>query len=98
MPGVAEVNSWGGYTLEYVVRLDAQKLMQYGVTLQQVFDALQNNNANFGAGIIEHKAEQYIVRGIGWVNKLHDIEKIIVTFKGNTPIYITNLGLVEFGQ
>ncbi len=98
VPGVAEVNSWGGYTLEYVVRVDAQKLMQYGITLQQIFDALQNNNANFGAGIIEHKAEQYIVRGVGQVNKLHDIEKIIVAFKGASPIYIANVATVEFGK
>ncbi len=95
--GVAEVNTFGGFTQEYIVKVYPTKLQQYGITLQEVFDALERNNNNFGAGIINHDAEQYTVRGLGRVEKLRDIENIIVKSHDGAPIYIHNLGSVTFG-
>ena len=67
------------------------------VTLQEVFSALEKNNENFGAGIISHEAEQYIVRGLGRVNNLSDIENIIVKSNNGQPIYIRTIANVAFG-
>src|SRR5262249_10894264 len=63
VPGVTEVNTWGGFTPEYTVTLIPGKLQQYGLTLQDVFAAIENNNKNFGAGIVNHASEQYTIRG-----------------------------------
>jgi cobalt-zinc-cadmium resistance protein CzcA len=98
IPGVNEVNTWGGQTLEYQVILYPDRLLQYNLTLKEVFDALKNNNANFSGGIIEHESEQYIVRGIGLVNRLDDIRNIVVRYQNGTPIYIKNVAKVEYGQ
>ena len=65
VPGVNEVNTWGGFTQEYVVNILPERLFQFDLTLRDVFEALENNNQNFSGGIIEHDAEQYIVRGLG---------------------------------
>ncbi len=97
VPGVAEVNTFGGLTQEYDVVVFPAKLQQYGVTLNEVFTALRKNNANFGAGIIDHEAEQYTVRGIGRVNNLHDIGNIVIKATNGVPICIRNIAKVEFG-
>jgi cobalt-zinc-cadmium resistance protein CzcA len=98
IPGVAEVNTFGGATQEYVVTLFPVKLQQYGLTLQEVFQALEMNNNNFGAGAINHDAEQYTVRGIGRVRDIADIENIIVKSQSGAPIYIRNIARVGLGN
>ncbi|MBI3248426.1 MAG: efflux RND transporter permease subunit [Deltaproteobacteria bacterium] len=65
--GVSEVNSWGGLTKQFHVVVDPSKLEKYDVSLQQVFQAIVNNNASFGGGFIEHQSERYTVRGLGLV-------------------------------
>lgn len=97
VPGVAEVNTWGGYTDEYVVTVDPRRLQQYNLTIKDVFEALQNNNNNFGAGIIDHESEQYIVRGIGRVNSISDIENIMIKSDKAMPICVKNIGSVGHG-
>ena len=97
VPGVAEVNTWGGLTDEYLVRVLPSKLQLYGLTIKEVLEALKNNNDNFGAGIINHESEQYIVRGLGRANSISDIENIIVKSDNGVPIYIKNLGYVSHG-
>ena len=97
VPGVAEVNTFGGFTQEYEVNIDPPKLQQYGVTLQEVFSALDKNNNNFGAGIINHDAEQYTVRGLGRVNNLQDIGNIILKSRNGSPVFMRNIGDVRFG-
>jgi heavy metal efflux system protein len=96
--GVNEVNTWGGFTQEYVVNLSPEKLTGYHLTLAQVFEALENNNLNFNGGVIEHESEQYIVRGLGRVNQLADIENVLVKKDGPLLITIKQLGTVEYGQ
>jgi cobalt-zinc-cadmium resistance protein CzcA len=97
VPGVAEVNTFGGLTQEYVVVVYPAKLQQYGITLNEVFSALRKNNNNFGAGIIDHEAEQYTVRGIGRVNSLRDISNIVIKTSKGAPICIRNIAIVELG-
>ena len=97
-PGVIEVNSFGGFVKQYQVQVDPKKLVTYDITLRQVFDALAANNANAGGQYIEHASEQYLIRGIGLINTIQDIENIVVhaTVEG-TPIYIKNLADVVVG-
>lgn len=98
VPGVNEVNTWGGHTQEYQVTVFPERLMQYGLTLQEVFHALERNNDNFSGGLIEHGAEQYIIRGLGRVQTLEDIGEILIRKQGMAPIAIKNIARVELGN
>ncbi len=98
IPGVNEVNTWGGETLEYQIILYPERLLQYNLTLKEVFEALKDNNTNFSGGIIEHGSEQYVLRGLGLINKLEDIRNIVVKYQEGKPIYIKNIAKVEYGQ
>ncbi len=95
--GVAEVNSVGGFEKSYQVIPDPQKLLFYGLTLREVFEALAHNNANAGGSYIEHNEEHYLVRGIGLVKTLDDIGNIVVGEKEGVPIYVKNLADVKVG-
>ena len=93
VPGVVEVNAYGGELKTYEVQLDPNRLVAYGVSLDRVFDALRENNANAGGGYIERAQEQYVIRGEGLVQTLTDIDNIVVDVgAGGTPVYIKNLG------
>jgi len=93
VPGVVEVNTYGGELKTYEVQLDPEKLVSYGVGLDQVFTALERNNANAGGAYIERAQEQYVIRGEGLVDRVSDIDNIVVAAdRGGTPVYIKNLG------
>lgn len=96
--GVNEVNTWGGFTQEYQVTVYPDKLLQFGLTLSDIFDALQNNNSNFSGGIITHGPEQYVVRGLGRMNSLADIGNSLIKKQGASPIAIKNVATVSYGQ
>ena len=97
VPGVIEVNTYGGELQTYEVQLDASKLVSYDLAIGQIFEALEQNNANAGGAYIEQAQEQYLIRGEGLVHTLKDIENIVVTTrKDGTPIYIRNLGKAQF--
>jgi Cu/Ag efflux pump CusA len=97
VPGVVEVNTYGGELKTYEVQLEAAKLVAYNLPIGQVFEALERNNANSGGAYIEHAQEQYLIRGEGLVQNLRDLENIVVAARNdNTPIYIRNLGRVAF--
>lgn len=98
VPGVNEINTWGGFTQEYQVTVSPEKLMQFGLTMHDVFEALKNNNDNFSGGIIEHHSEQYIVRGLGRVNSLEDIGNILIKKQGEAPIPINQVARLEYGK
>lgn len=97
VPGVTDVNSFGGLVKQYQVIVNPERLTSFGITLAQVFEALEKNNANASGNFIEHKSEQYVVRGLGLVKDLHDIGNIIVTAQNHTPIYIRDLAEVKIG-
>ena len=99
VPGATEINSFGGYEKQYQVRLDPEKLQSYGLTLRDVYEAVSANNANVGGAYIEKGAEQYLLRGIGLVEKPEDIENIVVkTGKEGVPVYVRDVGEVVEGS
>ena len=78
IPGVAEINTQGGFAKEYQVLVNPERLRHYGITLQDVYVALARNNANSGGGQLPTYAERYLIRGVGLVAKPEDISKIIL--------------------
>ncbi len=98
VPGVTEVNSFGGFEKQYQVRLDPAKLQSYGLALRDVFEAVARNNANVGGAYIEKDAEQYLLRGIGLVSSLEDIAMIVVkTGRDGVPVFVRDVGEVVTG-
>jgi cobalt-zinc-cadmium resistance protein CzcA len=97
VPGVIEINSFGGELKTYEVQLEPARLVQYGLSMEQLFDALEKNNLNSGGGYIVHNREQVLVRGEGLVESLEDIGNIVVkTSDAGTPVFVRNLGNVAF--
>ncbi len=98
IPGVVEINSFGGELKTYEVQVYHERLAQYNVSLTDLFDALESNNANAGGGYIAKDAEQYLIRGEGLITSLADIGDIVVTTeeKDATPIYVRQLADVRF--
>src|SRR3989337_886901 len=88
VPGVADVNSFGGYVKQYQALIDPDRLRKNGVTLKDVFEAVSENNANAGGNIIEHSSEQYIVRGAGLIASLQDVSDIVVKEHEGTPGFV----------
>src|SRR5581483_12012910 len=97
VPGVTDVNSFGGLVKQYQVIVNPDRLTSYGIALQQVFEALGKNNSNASGNFIEHGSEQYVVRGMGLVKNVADIENIIVAVQEHTPIYVRDIGQVQVG-
>jgi cobalt-zinc-cadmium resistance protein CzcA len=97
VPGVTEVLSFGGDVKEYQIRVDSRALLQYGVTLREVRDAVGANNRNVGGGYIVRGSEEYLIRGIGLAETLQDLGNIIVTSRAGTPVYVRNVAEVALG-
>jgi len=98
VPGVTEVNSFGGQVKQYQVRVDPAKLQAYGLSLRDALDAVARNNANVGGAYIEHAGEQYLLRGIGLVRSAEDIASIVVkTGKDGIPVYVRDIAEVVTG-
>jgi heavy metal efflux system protein len=98
LPGVTEVNTIGGYDKQYHVNPDPQRLMAYGLSFQDVIEALVLNNQNLGAGYIEHHGEQYLVRAPGRVSGIDEIQKIVVKHQAGVPVYISDVAEVRVGR
>jgi cobalt-zinc-cadmium resistance protein CzcA len=98
VPGVVDLNPFGGLTKQYQVLVDPVKLKSYNLNLQQVFTALQNGNMNAGGSYVEHGSELFVVRGLGLVRSMGDIEKIAVATVNGTPIRISDIGQVVIGH
>ncbi len=97
VPGVIEVNTFGGELKTYEVQVDPDKLLNYGISLSQVFRALEENNANAGGGYIQHSAEQRLIRGEGLVSSLDDIRNIVLdNRRDGVPIRVSDIGQVRF--
>jgi cobalt-zinc-cadmium resistance protein CzcA len=94
VPGVNEVNTWGGETRQYHVEVDPARLQAYGLTLREVFERVRENNANFGGGFIEHAAEQYTIRGLGRAGNEQDLEQIVLVSRAGTPVLLRHVARV----
>jgi cobalt-zinc-cadmium resistance protein CzcA len=97
VPGVADVLSFGGEVKQYQVIIDPDNLVNYGLSLSEVFEAVETNNANSGGNYIEHGPEQYIIRSVGLARTTRDIENIIVASRQGTPVYVRDIARVELG-
>lgn len=98
LPDVVDVNPMGGYVKQYQVVVHPGLLRKYDLALHDVFQAVAKNNANAGGNILEKDEEKYIVRGIGLIRTLQDIENIILREVGGTPVYIHDVAEVRFGH
>ncbi len=98
VPGVVEINAFGGELKTYQVTLDPDRLAALDIPVGDVLEALRGNNRNVGGGYIEHHGEQYLIRGEGLVETLHDLDNIIVKHDADagTPIFVKDIGTVEF--
>ena len=97
-PGVAEVSGWGGYVKQYEVAINTDQLNASGVSVNEVFDALQRNNANTGGSYIEQNSNQYYIRGIGVVKNLEDVANITVKTVDGTPVKVGDVAKVQLGH
>jgi cobalt-zinc-cadmium resistance protein CzcA len=98
LPGVADVNSIGGYTKQFHVTPEPEKLQAYGLTFRDILAALAANNANVGAGYIERRGEQYLIRTPGQVRDIADIERIVLGNRNGTPVYLRSVASVLLGE
>ena len=97
VPGVADCLSFGGQVKQFQVMADPDRLRSYGLSLQDVNDAIGKNNQNSGGNYVQHGGEQYIVRGIGLLESADDIGNIVITAKNGTPVYVKNIGSIQLG-
>ncbi|SCX52804.1 efflux RND transporter permease subunit [Nitrosospira sp. Nsp1] len=97
VPGVAEINSMGGFVKQYHVLVNPDRLRHYDLTLAQVDRAIASNNANASGNILPLRAEQYLIRGVGLIQTLDDIRNIVVKERDGIPVFVRDVARVEFG-
>jgi cobalt-zinc-cadmium resistance protein CzcA len=97
VPGVVDVNPFGGPTREYQIRIDPDKLVDYGLGIGQVEQQLASNNANAGGSFIEEGEQQVNVREVGLVKDIQDIRNTVLTTRGGTPVRVKDIGVVDQG-
>ena len=98
VPGVTDVNSFGGQVKQFQVLIDPGKLKSLELTIHNVIEAVEKNNSTVGAGFIEHREEQYMVRGLGQAAGVEDLKQIVVASRGGTPIHLDDLAEVVIGN
>lgn len=98
VPGVTSILSMGGHVLQYQIKLDPDKLRKYNITIDNVVDAVNNNNRNVGGQYLVIGSEEYLVRGIGLLRDLTDIEDITIRETGGTPVHIKDVATVGYGR
>ncbi len=98
VPGVIDVNGMGGFVKQYQILVDPTKLIKFGLTLHDIHEAVAKNNANAGGNVLERHAERAIVRGLGMIKTVSDIESIIVKESGGTPVFVRDVAEVRIGH
>jgi cobalt-zinc-cadmium resistance protein CzcA len=98
MPGVVEINTWGGQLKQYEVAVDPVRMASLDVSISELFTALESNNSVGGGGYIEKENQAYFIRGEGLVTSLQDIENIVVKSNGETPVLVKDVATVGFGS
>jgi copper/silver efflux system protein len=97
VPGVAEVASVGGFVRQYQIDVDPLKLRAYNIPMRDVLTAVERSNNNVGAKVLEVSNSEYMVRGLGLIEKLKDIEEIPISAANGTPVYLRNIASVQLG-
>ncbi|HYA48493.1 MAG TPA: efflux RND transporter permease subunit, partial [Burkholderiales bacterium] len=95
VPGVSEVNSFGGYIKQFQVVVDLDRLLKYGLTVGEVYEAVRNNNQNVGGGFLDRHSEQFLIRGVGLIRSVGDISKIVLKSSGGVPVTIADVAEVR---
>lgn len=98
IPGVAEINSQGGYVKQYQALVNPDRMNHYGLKLQDIYTALAKNNANSGGGVLPHYAEQYLIRGVGLVERVDDIRNIVLKEQNGVPVFMRDVADVQIGH
>jgi cobalt-zinc-cadmium resistance protein CzcA len=98
IPGVNEVNSFGGFVKQYHILVDPNRLLKFGITLDQVLDAVEANNANAGGNFLIKDWEQAYVRTVGLVQSIADLEDIVLEAEDGTPVYIKDVADITIGH
>ncbi|MBA4032894.1 MAG: CusA/CzcA family heavy metal efflux RND transporter, partial [Planctomyces sp.] len=98
VPGTAEINSWGGYVKQYQIRLDPDRLIKYGLTFDQVVQAIQKNNFNVGGGNISQPSGMLLVQGLGRTTNIDQIRQIVIAAQDGVPIRVADVGEVVIGH
>ncbi|WP_295006587.1 efflux RND transporter permease subunit [uncultured Dechloromonas sp.] len=98
IPGVAEINSQGGFARQYQVLVNPDKLRHFGLSVADVYQAVGRNNANAGGGVLPQYAEQYLIRGIGLVRDVEDLRAIVLKEKDGVPVYVRDVAEVQIGH
>jgi len=98
IPGVNEINSFGGYIKQYHVTVDPERLLAYDLTLEDIGEALRRNNLNVGGNVLERGEQQYLVRGIGLLQTVDDIASVALKTEKGTPVLIRDVAEVKAGQ
>ena len=100
VPGVAQVASVGGMPIEYQIDVDPGKLRSYGVTLGEIYSAVARSNSSVGGKVVQKGNAEYLIRGVGWIRSIQDIESIVVKSdpEKGTPIYVSTLAHVGKGS
>ena len=97
VPGVTEVNSFGGYIQQFQVLADPDKLLTYDLSVEDIHQAIRNNNTNVGGNIVDSGSEEFIIRGIGLIRSEADIRNIVLKSQAGTPILVSDIGQVRTG-
>ena len=97
IPGVAEINSMGGLERQFQVLVNPDRLRHYRLSLREVLEAVERNNANAGGGLLRSAAEQYLIRGVGLIRSVDDIGNIILKEQGGVPVFVRDVAQVEIG-
>jgi Cu(I)/Ag(I) efflux system membrane protein CusA/SilA len=97
VPGVAEVASIGGFVRQYQVKLDPNKLFSYGIPASMVIDRVRQSTNEVGGDVLEMNGAEYMVRGLGYLKSISDLENVPVATKNGTPVLVRDLGTVAFG-
>jgi cobalt-zinc-cadmium resistance protein CzcA len=96
--GLADVSNFGGITTQFLLKLDPEKLVKYNISLNQITQAINNNNANAGGSVMNRGEQGFVVRGVGLIGGLDDLGNVVVTQKGGTPVLVRDLGEVTLGN
>ena len=96
--GVADVTNFGGITTQFQIEIDPSRLEQYGLSLGQVTEAIENNNANVGGSMLRRGDLGYVVRGIGLIENLQDLGNIVVSSEAGVPVFLKDLGTLKYGN
>lgn len=98
VPGVAEINSQGGYVKQYQALVDPGRLRHYNLSVQQVVQAIAANNSNASGGILPQVNEQYLIRGVGLIQSIEDIGNIVVKEQSGVPVFVKDVAQVQIGS